>query len=205
MEPAGALLNAAPLVRFVLILAAVAPAWASAQAAAPEVSWVLRSGTLSFVGHATVGDFVGSTSTVSGAAAGDLAVGSARGWVEAPVTTLVTNNGRRDRDLRSSMEVARYPTMRFDLDSARVSTREAGGGACALRLHGSLAVHGVRRAVDLPAMASHSADTLHLTAEFGLDLKDYNIGGLIKLAGLLRMQRQIEVRVDLRFLRATNQ
>ena len=44
-----------------------------------------------------------------------------------------------------------------------------------------------------------------MNAVFSLDVTDYNIGGLTKLFGLLRMQRQIEVRVDLRFVRATNQ
>ena len=100
---------------------------AVAPVAAREVGSALRSGTLSFLGHATVGDFVGSTTWVSGAIAGE---GSrTRGWVEAPIATLVTRNERRDRHLRASMDVGRYPTMRFDLDrvvacSSRYDTAE---------------------------------------------------------------------------------
>ena len=39
-----------------------------------------------------------------------------------------------------------------------------------------------------------------MTSVFGLDLGDYGIGGLTKMFGLLRMQRAIDVRVDLRFV-----
>src|SRR3982751_1762724 len=100
----------------VILAVAAFPMAAAAQEKLSAGSATLVSGTLSFVGHATVGDFVGSTSTVSGAAAGDLA--SLRGWVEAPVATLATHNKRRDRDLRASMEVDRYPTMRLDVSGA---------------------------------------------------------------------------------------
>jgi polyisoprenoid-binding protein YceI len=184
---------------FPLILAAAAfPMAAAAQEKPPSASVTLLSGTLSFVGHATVGDFVGSTSAVSGAAAGDLS--NLRGWVEAPVATLVTHNKLRDRDLRASMEVDRYPTMRLDVSGATtVSSAAARGHTLAVLLHGYLAIHGVTRLVDLPVMVSHIGDTIHVTGVFPLDLADYRIGGLTKLGGLLRMRRQIEVRVDLRF------
>jgi hypothetical protein len=58
---------------------------AVAQSGSEMPSAVLRSGTLSFDGHATVGDFVGSTTTMSGAFTGDIV--GARGWVEASVAT----------------------------------------------------------------------------------------------------------------------
>ena len=177
---------------------------AAAQDAAPEVSSALHAGTLSFLGHATVGDFVGSTKQVSGGLISDRS--SARGWIEAPVATLVTHNERRDRDLRAVMEVDTYPTMRFDLDSTViVSSGADAGGAFDVLLHGRLAIHGVTRAVDLPAVVSHRGDTLHVNAVFALNVTDYNIGGLTKLFGLLRMRRRIEVRVDLQFVRATTQ
>lgn len=156
---------------------------------------VLQSGTLSFSAHATVGDFTGSTTTITGAVTGELS--DARGWVEARVATLATGNDHRDRDLRASMEVERYPTMRFTL--AR-TTGEPATGATPIVLHGSLTIHGITREVDLPATAQRSADTIHVTAGFPMDLRDYRIGGLTKMLGMLRMDPHIEVHVDLRFL-----
>ena len=48
------------------------------------------------------------------------------------------------------------------------------------------------------------ADTIHVTATFPLDLHDYQIGGLTKMLGMLRMDPHIEVHVDLRFVATTS-
>jgi polyisoprenoid-binding protein YceI len=206
MESAGSLLMAPKLVPrlcLLLVMTVLVSGSAGAQDATAAATSELLSGTLSFVGHATVGDFVGSTSQVSGAFSGTLS--GARGWVEAPVATLVTQNDRRDRDLRASMEVERYPTMRFDLDSTVIASRDDARDTADVLLHGRLAIHGVTRVVELPAAVSRRGDTLQVNAVFPLDVTDYRIGGLKKLFGVLRMRRQIEVRVDLRFVRATNE
>jgi polyisoprenoid-binding protein YceI len=196
--------NHSRCLRLMLMTTAFAFRSAAAQRAAPNNSASLHSGTLSFVGHATVGDFVGSTSQVSGAFSGTIA--GVYGWVEAPVASLVTQNDRRDRDLRASMEVDRYPTMRFDLDSTVIaSSSDDARDTVEVLLHGRLTIHGVTRVVELPAAVSRRGDTVQVNAAFPLDVTDYRIGGLKKLFGILRMRRQIEVRVDLRFVRATNE
>src|SRR5712692_3766048 len=93
------------------LLVCVAPAWAQR----PIPPACLLRGTLRFDGHASLGDFVGTTDSVRGEMAGGPDLAAVRGWVEAPVATLRTGNGRRDRDLRKSMEVDTFSTMRFDL------------------------------------------------------------------------------------------
>ena len=65
----------------------------------------VRSGTLSFDGRATVGNFVGTTSTVTGAMTGGADLSAVQGWVEAPVNTLKTRNNHRDRDLNKSIRI----------------------------------------------------------------------------------------------------
>ena len=188
--------------RYLLAWAPVVAAPTILHAQRPVADAVLQSGSLSFLGRATVGDFIGTTSTVSGAIVGGSDYAVAAGWVEAPVATLLTGNDRRDPDLRASMEVDRYPTIRYTLAGVSVVTSSSLGSAdsTALLLHGTLSIHGVTRRVEVPATAVRKADTIHLTAVFPLDLADYHIGGLTKMFGLLRMQREIEVRVDLRFV-----
>ena len=188
--------------RYLMALAAVAASLTSLPAQAPVADAALHSGTLSFLGRATVGDFVGTTGTVTGAIIGGPDVLTTRGWVEAPVATLVTGNGRRDRDLRATMEVDRYPTIRFDLSgtSHLPSTSSGTPESRTLLLHGELSIHGVTRRVELPATVVRAADTTHVTSVFPLDLHDYRIDGLTRMMGLLRMERQIEVRVALRFV-----
>jgi len=167
----------------------------------PMRAATLPSGTLSFFGRATVGDFVGTTTRVTGAIIGGPDYSAARGWVDAPVGTLVTGNDRRDRDLRATMNVERYPIMHFELTSATlvaksVDERDSTG----LLLHGALTIHGVTRRVEVPATVLRNGDTTRVSSRFRLDLFDYDIHGLTRMFGVLRMQHEIDVRVDLQFV-----
>jgi polyisoprenoid-binding protein YceI len=157
----------------------------------------LVSGTLSFDGHATVGDFTGTTTTVTGEITGGESLTAVRGWVEAPVKTLDTGNGKRDKDLNKSMESGKYPTMRFDLTG--VAPEGAAADTTDTQLHGRLTLHGVTREVTLPGKVWKNGDALRVRSDFPLDLSDYEIGGLTKMLGMLRMDERIEVHVDLTF------
>ncbi|MFL5527407.1 MAG: YceI family protein [Gemmatimonadaceae bacterium] len=167
----------------------------------PAPNAVMQSGTLSFTGHSTFGDFVGTTTAVSGALIGNSELTNAHGWVEAAVSTLNTGNVHRDRDLRSTMDVAQYPTMRFELAGVTVAS-PAVSDTVKSALRGALTIHGVTHDVAIPATLIAAADIIDVSGAFPLDLADYEIDGLTRLFGVLRMKRNIEVRFHLRF-RAT--
>jgi polyisoprenoid-binding protein YceI len=168
-----------------------------AQDRRPVADGRVLSGTLSFDGHATAGDFTGSTSVVSGRLIGSPDLAGVRGWVESPVRTLKTGDARRDRDLNKSMESEKYPLLRFDL--VRVDPRDGSDDSVAVLLYGKLQLHGVTRNVELPATVQMTDSTTRLRSDFPLNLKHYRIGGLSKLLGMLRMYEDIEVHVDLVF------
>ncbi|HEV7364360.1 MAG TPA: YceI family protein [Gemmatimonadales bacterium] len=189
----------------VLVILAISlfagPPMVAAQAITSIPDGRVTSGTLSFDGRATAGDFVGTTSTVSGQLTGASDVTGVRGWVEAPVNTLKTGNGRRDKDLNKSMESDKFPVLRFEL--ARVT--RTGGTADSLDavLHGALAIHGVTHDVDLPATVQLAGSTARVHTDFPLNLKDYHIGGLSKMLGMLKMYEDIKVHSDLVFQLST--
>jgi polyisoprenoid-binding protein YceI len=157
----------------------------------------LASGRLSFDGHATPGDFTGTTTTVTGEMTGGESLAAVRGWVESPVKTLDTDNGKRDKDLNKSMESDKYPAMRFELTG--VTSESARADTATAQLQGKLTLHGVTRDVALPGRVWKDGGGLRLRSDFPLDLGDYEIGGLTKMLGMLRMQEAIEVHVDLTF------
>jgi len=162
----------------------------------PIASGTVRQGTLSFDGKATLGDFVGTTDSVRGELRGAASLHGVTGWVEAPVSSLRTGNGKRDKDLRKSMEVDQYPTMRFDLLEIPLDQPRDDG----FDLRGTLTIHGRRRAVTLPSSLSRTADGgWHVRCDFPLNLKDYDIGGLSKMLGILKMDEHIVVHVDVTF------
>lgn len=183
---------------FALAVTALAgPPSAGAQAVAPVPPGVVKAGSLSFDGHATAGDFVGTTTAVTGEMTGGDSVGAVRGWVEAQVKSLVTGNGRRDRDLNKSMESDKYPTLRFDLRAVQAGTGTP--DSVPVTLGGTLAIHGVTQDVSLPGYVRRDGDQLRVRTDFPLDLKTYKIGGLSKMLGMLKMDEHIEVHVDLTF------
>jgi polyisoprenoid-binding protein YceI len=179
---------------FLLLLAAACPL--SAQQG-PIGSGTVREGTLSFDGHATMGDFTGTTQTVTGEFEGAPELNGVRGWVEAPVQTLVTGNGKRDRDLNKSMESQQYPALRFELTG--VSAGSGAPDSLPVTLQGHLVLHGVTREVALPAILTLANDHVRIRSSFPLNLKDYRIGGLTKMLGMLKMHEDIVVHVDVTF------
>jgi polyisoprenoid-binding protein YceI len=158
---------------------------------------VVSDGRLSFDGRANVGNFTGVTTTLQGELVGGDDLSQVRGWVEAPVSTLVTGNGKRDRDLNRSMESDKYPTIRFDL--AGVVPSDSGGDTVQVDLQGAFQIHGVRRDVTIPATAVFAGDAIRVRAATPLNLKDYGIGGLSKAFGMLRMYQDIVVHIDVTF------
>ncbi len=177
-------------------IVAAAPLHAYAdQLEGPIPSMRVTAGSLSFDGHATVGDFTGTTTIVRGETTGGERIELVRGWVEAPVKSLETGNRKRDRDLNKSMESDQHPTMRFELMG--VTPVHVGADSAAVRLQGKLTLHGVTRKVVLPARLLLEDARLRVRSAFPLDLGDYEVGGLSKMLGVLRMEEGIEVRVDL--------
>jgi polyisoprenoid-binding protein YceI len=163
----------------------------------PIPSGAVQEGTLSFDGRATAGDFIGSTSTVSGSLTGAPTLGQVHGWVEAPVNTLKTGNDHRDRDLNKSMESEKFPAIRFELDS--VGPASGTSDSLAATLYGRLLIHGQVRAASLPSFLSFRAEAVRVRTAFPLNLKDYHIGGLSKMLGILKMHEDIVVHVDVTF------
>jgi polyisoprenoid-binding protein YceI len=163
----------------------------------PIPNGTVREGTLSFDGKATMGEFTGTTTTVTGKLTGGATLAEVRGEVEAPVTTLVTGNGKRDKDLNKSMESEKFPVLRFVL--MEVEPGSGSADSLATTLHGMMTIHGVTRSVIIPSILRFRPDGVRVQGSLPLNLKDYQIGGLSKMLGMLKMHEDIVVHVDVDF------
>jgi polyisoprenoid-binding protein YceI len=157
----------------------------------------LRSGELSFDGKATLGDFTGTTTSVTGALTGAATVEGVRGWVEAPARSLVTGNGRRDRDMYSSLEVEEFPTLRFELEGLAIAATQ--GDSLPTTLRGRFTIHGVTREHAVPGWLWLDATRARFKGQLPMNLKQFSIGGLSKMLGVLKMQEEIVVKIDVTF------
>jgi len=157
----------------------------------------LSRGTLAFDADATLGAFTGVTSRMTGHLTGAGQLSGVRGWVETPAVSLTTNNGHRDRDMASSLEIPKYPTLRFDLDS--VTPGSANGDSIPVTLHGRFTIHGQTRAAKVPGWAWVRPDRSRFRGSLPINVKDYGVGGLSKMLGVLKMNEMITVRIDVEF------
>ncbi|HVD32364.1 MAG TPA: YceI family protein, partial [Gemmatimonadales bacterium] len=96
-----------------------------------------------------------------------------------------------------SMESSTFPNLRFDLN--RIAAKESAGDSVPVTLHGTLTIHGVTRRVELPGTIEFKGTNARVHSDFPLNLKEYGIGGLSKMLGMLKMHENIEVHVDLVF------
>ena len=168
-----------------------------AQAPKPIPAGTVREGTLSFEGRATTGAFTGTTGTVRGEMSGGGSLSEVRGWVDAPVSTLVTGNGHRDKDLNKSLASDLYPTIRFELTGVTPGAER--GDTVDVALQGRFTIHGVTREASIPATVVTQPDAIRVRGDTPLSLKDYQIEGLSKLMGMLKMYDKIMVHVDVTF------
>ena len=150
---------------------------------------------MSFDGKSTLGDFTGITDSTRGHMTGGT-LAQVTGWVEAPVRTLKTANGRRDRDLVKTMEADIYPNIRFVLEG--VEAASTNGDSIPVVLSGRFYIHGVSRQESFQALLRRGPEGTRLTATFPMNLKNYSITNLTRLL-VLKMNPDIVVHVDVVF------
>ena len=157
----------------------------------------LKSADLWFDAKASLGPFRGITHEARGETAGAQALSSVRGFVELQAKSITTNNGLRDRDMRSTLEVDKYPTIRFDLDSMAVGTETP--DSARVELAGRISIHGVTHAIRVPAMLRRQRNEVRVTGSFELFLPNYGVTKLKRMLGMLSMEPTIQVGLEVTF------
>jgi polyisoprenoid-binding protein YceI len=157
----------------------------------------VSSAELWFDAKATLGDFRGISKAARGeiAAAGTLR--GVRGFVEMQAMSLSTDNGLRDRDMRKTLEVEKYPTIRYDLDS--VDVRLETGDSAAVELVGRMTIHGVTRPLRIPAALSRQNGVLRIRGGCDVYLPAYGVTKLKRMLGMLSMNETIRMGFDVTF------
>ena len=148
-------------------------------------TWAVQSGQeATFAGYrinevlTTIGDFevVGRTSDVSGSVTVDATTISAVD-IEVDMTTLTTDNDRRDASMRSqSLETDTFPTATFTLTSPiELGAVPAEGETISVIAVGDLTVHGVTLAVEFPLEAQWTGTAIVVVGQLPILLSDFAI------------------------------
>ncbi len=189
----------AALVVAALVSAVAAPA--GAQTAPGTASWTVSAGDVRVRCRLTVGgSFDAVTSSLSGAlrpSANDGAVFS--GELRVELATLDTGISLRNGHLRGDyLEVERGPDFREAVLSGIVldDPPPGGGGRRETRFSGSLALHGVRRAIEGEAELRRRDGRLQVEAAFRLSLEAFGIPPPRYLGIGVRDEVEITVRFE---------
>jgi polyisoprenoid-binding protein YceI len=157
------------------------------------------SGTVEFDGSATLGDFTGRSTMTSGRLVGARSISDVRGWVEIPARSIISGNGKRDRDMYKALRAGEHPTIRFVLDA--VAAGGADGDSIPVTLRGRFTIAGVTNTHAIPGWVWPGRRSVRFRGRLPLDLTRYDIRGLSKMLGLLKMDEQVVVRMDVTFTR----
>lgn len=90
------------------------------------------------------------------------------------LSTLDTGIGKRDKDMRQTLETEKYPFAEF-FGKLIASLDPAAGAPQEVAVQGEFKMHGVSREVEIPGTITLGEDSLHVEANWELRLDDYDI------------------------------
>ena len=127
---------------------------------------------LSSIGSTTA---VGRTGDVSGEAEIDGTTLTAATF-EVDLTTITTNESRRDDKVQQALDTGEYPTATFTLtEPIDLGDDAATGAAVDVTATGDLTIHGVTRQVEIPLQARLVDGTVVVVGSLDLTFSDYEV------------------------------
>jgi polyisoprenoid-binding protein YceI len=123
--------------------------------------------------------------------------------VEVDMTTLTTDDGRRDNAIRQqAIETARFPTASFELTTPiELGSIPADGEEITVDAVGDLTLHGVTKAVTIPLTAKLQGDVIVVVGSLDIPFGDYSIDRP-SAAAVLSVEDRGEMEVQLFFTKA---
>ena len=96
--------------------------------------------------------------------------------IEADMTSITTNDSRRDDKVQSALETSTYPTATFVLTSPiELGDAAASGEAVTVQATGELTIHGVTTTVTIPLQAQLVDGTVVLVGSIPITFSDYGV------------------------------
>lgn len=146
-------------------------------------TWTIDNSVESFVGYRVQEELVGigGTTAVGRTAkvTGSFTIAdnkASTATITADMTALKSSESLRDGQLRDQgIQYGRFPTSTFKLDPTDVPADVAAGKTTAMMLKGSLTLHGVTRAIEMPAEVTLKDGVLVVVGQVPIKFADYSI------------------------------
>lgn len=129
------------------------------------------------------------------AASTDLAqIGSARGEITIPISTLDCRNGTMNNHMRNALKAPQNPAIRFRATQVRVTPTGAAEGTVAMT--GQLTIAGQTREVTIHGTAAREGDALRVRGTEALTMTEYGVQPPRLMAGTMRVHPPVTIGFD---------
>ena len=155
-----------------------------------EGTWVIDSDSGSFTFEEASGSFVGfrikeelarigkiTAVGRTGEVDGELRIGAGELQsvsVSADLSTLITNDSRRDRAARNALNVSEHPIASFSMDKP-VALSATDGSAVSLKVKGELLINGIGREAEFDLQAQLVGETVVVVGSTEVVFADYDV------------------------------
>ncbi len=132
-------------------------------------SFAAESGTVEFLSRVPLHSFTGTSERL----VGQIALTDSTLDFYVDLETLDTGNGKRDKDMRRTLETKDFPFAEFF--GKLTSPFDPDGGVQAATARGTFTIHGVGNDIQVTGTLEPTTEGLVLRAEWEIRLEDYNI------------------------------
>lgn len=147
-------------------------------------------GHVEFLSNVPLHSFVGASDLLVGRI--DLSERTVDFYVD--LNTLDTGNGKRDKDMRKTLETDDYPFAEF-FGTLLTEVDPEAAGAQDVEVEGEFTIHGVKRPVRVPGTITFDGDAVRVQASWILSLDDYDIEPPSLL--ILKVDEEQEISFDI--------
>lgn len=153
-----------------------------------------------------LGTLNNSEATSSGTATSG-SYSSAEGTASVSIESFDCGRRRMNQDLYDVLNMTDFPTIRFELEDASLSSSPEGSrNEYHVHTHGRLTIAGTEQSVDMMFTGQHLSDGRYrVTGTNPLLMSDFGVDPPTALFGLIKTQDRILVRVDLVASQSTTQ
>jgi polyisoprenoid-binding protein YceI len=116
-------------------------------------------------------------------------VASLRGSVEVKITDFISDNAKRDANMRESMESDKFPKASFEIREV------VSKGGDNVSLKGSLSLHGVTKPLSFEGTVKAEGSKVHIKAKSALKMSEYGITPPKMV--FLTVRDQVDLSVDM--------
>jgi polyisoprenoid-binding protein YceI len=157
-----------------------------------------------FYGSSPFDKFIGISTQVEGFLEGAIeAITEApssglKAEVRVEAKSLDTGNDRRDKKMRETLNVEKYPLISFTLNRVRLIQKASDTGPARYQVEGILRIHGVERPVTVEVESKREGNRVTIFGKMPLDITDYKIDPpRVPVLAFIKMDKNVTVEFNL--------